>query len=350
MLKRNLRRIIDRLDRLVLPLGSAAGWLSSIYYLVLSRRFAREERAVLAGRRAYQRGLGSPLQSSPLLRCNVHRLEKGLVMRPRQRVFAEDYIGETVDELLRCERAGMPGEGELKWARDVLDEYFAVIEDTPATADARARFTQAARGGASVAAGEAWRPQPRDSGVRSGVDFEQFLALCRQRRSVRWFRQQPVPRELVLKAVQAATQAPSACNRQPYLLRYLERMEEARRIAGIAMGTAGYAQEIPALVVMLGDLSCFPHERDRHLIYIDASLAAMQFMLALETLGLASCPINWPDVESLERRMDRELGLPKHLRPVMLIALGYPDPKGGVPFSAKKPPEALLRLDDDYPA
>jgi len=167
---------------------------------------------------------------------------------------------------------------------------------------------------------------------------------------VRWFGDAPVPRELVLKALQAAAQAPSACNRQPFLFRYFERAEDAQRVAGLAMGTTGYAGQVPALVVVLGDLSCFPHERDRHVIYIDASLAAMQFMLALETLGLASCPINWPDVESLERRMAQELSLPRHLRPVMLIALGYPDPQGGIPASVKKPPESLLRLDDDYSA
>ena len=71
-------------------------------------------------------------------------------------------------------------------------------------------------------------------------------------------------------------------------------------------------------------------------------------MLALETLGLASCLINWPDIEYRERLMDRELGLPPHLRPVMLLAVGYADPAGGVPFSAKKPREALLREHNDY--
>jgi nitroreductase len=116
------------------------------------------------------------------------------------------------------------------------------------------------------------------------------------------------------------------------------------------MGTTGYAGNIPALVVLVGDWSCYPEERDRHVPYIDASLAAMQFMLALETLGLASCPINWPDIEPLERRMDRELGLPPHLRPVMLIALGYPDPTGGVPYSAKKGAGLLLRTENDYRA
>jgi nitroreductase len=114
------------------------------------------------------------------------------------------------------------------------------------------------------------------------------------------------------------------------------------------MGTTGYAENIPALVVVLGDLSCYPEERDRHVAYIDASLAAMQFMLALETLGLASCPINWPDIEYRERLMDRELELPPHLRPVMLLAVGYAEPSGGVPFSAKKAGAALLRERNDY--
>ena len=32
----------------------------------------------------------------------------------------------------------------------------------------------------------------------------------------------------------------------------------------------------------------------------------------------------------------------------MLIAIGHADPEGGVPYSAKKPAESLLRSDDDY--
>ncbi len=165
---------------------------------------------------------------------------------------------------------------------------------------------------------------------------------------MRWFDPRPVPRELVFKALDAAAQAPSACNRQPFLFRYFDQPADAQRIAAIAMGTTGYAGNIRSLVVLLGDLGCYPEERDRHVPYIDASLAAMQFMLSLETLGLASCPINWPDIEHREREMAEALALPLHLRPVMLIALGYPDPQGGVPFSAKKPSQSLLRTSNDY--
>ena len=238
---------------------------------------------------------------------------------------------------------------EDKWASDVLAEYFQVVAVSAPISRARARFEKLGpRAGSEPES--ASTPRPRAQAPVSGVSYEQFLDLCRQRRSVRWFEQRRVPVDLVTKALDAAVQAPSACNRQPFLFRYFDDPADAHRIAAIAMGTTGYAQNVPAIVVLLGDLGCYPEERDRHVAYIDASLAAMQFMLALETLGLASCPINWPDVEQLERAMAEALDLPWHIRPVMLIALGYPDPQGGVPFSAKKPSQSLLRTSNDYTA
>jgi nitroreductase len=355
-LKKYVRRILEILDRLALPIASVARGVASAYYLLLNPRLGREHRAVLAGRHEYLRSLKAARSSSPMLRRNIHRLEKALVMRPRNPVFAEDYIGETVEAFRRADGHGVLDPAELKWARDVLDAYFAAVGDSAIVARARELHgaDDAGEGESSDPAAPSaererrWQPRPRAAGARGRVEYEDFLQLCRQRRSVRWFEQRAVPRELVERAVTAAAQAPSACNRQPFLFRYFDAPGDAARIAGLAMGTTGYSENLPALIVVLGDLSAFAEERDRHLIYIDGALAAMQLMLALETLGLASCPINWPDIESLERRMARELALPRHVRPVMLIAIGYADPEGGVPFSAKKPVGALLRVSDDY--
>lgn len=346
MLKAAVRQMLEFLDHRLLPLVSRARGLASAYYLLLNPRFGREHRAIAAARIEYRRRMAAAQRSSPLLRRNVHRLEKGLVMQPRQRVFATDYIGETVDAFLAAEAHGSLESGELQWARDVLDRYFASVGEHAEVCRASERFRLHSRSSSSDAG--ACTPRPHLAIARAPVSYTDFLALCRQRRSVRWFLDRPVRGELVLQAMTAAAEAPSACNRQPFLFRYLGDAATATRVAGISMGTTGYAHNIPALVVVLGDLSCCPEERDRHVVYVDAALAAMQFMLALETLGLSSCPINWPDVERLERRMDAALQLPRHIRPVMLIAIGYADPEGGVPCSAKKPADTLLRLDDDY--
>ena len=79
-------------------------------------------------------------------------------------------------------------------------------------------------------------------------------------------------------------------------------------------------------------------------VLMNQGLATMQFMLALETLGLSSCPINWPDVEALERQMEVELNLERFQRPIMLLAIGYADPNGGVAYSVKKPVESTLHI------
>ncbi len=56
---------------------------------------------------------------------NTHRIEKGLLMRPKKDVFAKDYIEETIDCFqgvwFNHEDRSNP---QLKWFYDVLNEYF----------------------------------------------------------------------------------------------------------------------------------------------------------------------------------------------------------------------------------
>lgn len=153
--------------------------------------------------------------------------------------------------------------------------------------------------------------------------------------------EKPVPRELIDKAIHAAIQAPSACNRQPFEFRIFDDKEMVQQVVNIPMGTRGYGHNIPVVIVVTGNLDAYFSERDRHVIYIDASLASMSLMLALETLGLSSCPINWPDIEQRERQMEKLLALKKYQRPVMCIGVGYADPEGMVAFSAKRPIEMV---------
>jgi len=137
--------------------------------------------------------------------------------------------------------------------------------------------------------------------------------------------------------VAVAALSPSACNLQPFEFRVFDKPELTEKVASIATGTVGFGHNFPTIVVLLGKLHAWPGEQDRHLIYIDASLAAMAFLLALEAQGLSSCCLNWPELEPQERRMGKLLGLEPDERVIMLITLGYPDPEGLVTYSQKKP-------------
>jgi nitroreductase len=279
------------------------------------------------------------------LRRNVHMLEKGLTMRPRRTTFAAGYITDTVDGFRRyLDAARTIDIDEAAWVLDVLDEYFA------ATAESDHRIVLAAR--------DSWRPLRRraleqfpqlHAAARSfsgpapaelvphhRIRIEDLQELAGDRRSVRWFLDEKVDRDKVVAALRVGTEAPTACNRQPYRIVIADHPSDVARLVSLPMGTKGYLHQVPALAVLVGDLSAFASERDRHLIYIDSCLAAMGFILGLEAQGIASCCINWPDLPDRHARMTAELGLQPYERVVMLIAYGYPDPRGLAPHSARR--------------
>jgi nitroreductase len=342
-LKKRALKLAAKIDAACLPFAARSQFLAKNYYYFINSNFSREQHATAAGRYFHIKHEASSDIAAVILRRNIHRLEKGLSMIPRKDIFALDYIDETLYAFENLVRSGTEDDAALiKYTNDVLGSYFSVTKWAPGAAQP-ARFQAVeARLSGIVDCGYLAAPAAYEQLPRANIDYEQFLRLTQQRASVRNFLKRAVPPELVQKAVAAAAQAPSACNRQPF--RYIAAADNPLKsaLADLPMGTKGYAADIPVLLAVVGDLSAYPYERDRHIIYIDASLANMQLMLALETLGLASCSINWPDMEDRERKISKLLKLESHERVIMLIAVGFPDPHGLVPHSEKKVPAELL--------
>ena len=237
-----------------LRLFSINGFLASLYFCLFSRRFYGEHHAVLKGRLQYFRDLKASPASSPQLRRNIHRLEKGLIMKPRRPVFGEAFIQETVQAFNRARATDGYSAEELKWAGDVLDEYFSVVEGTGVIDAARRSFDRGPDG-PDEARSSGSKPYPRADSPATSISFDDLHLLYQRRRSVRWYLQQPVPLALIDKAVNSAALAPSACNRQPFRFIVSTEPKSATRIAECAGGTAGFAQQLPAIIVVVGDLS-----------------------------------------------------------------------------------------------
>ena len=304
-----------------------------LHALLFSAGFRREIWAVLSGIRAHRASEDSLSGLEYKLRRNIHRLEKGLIMDPLRDVFALGYIEETVEAYIQMSASTCSNASQMKWFKDVLQEYFSVTGPHAIIDVCRERFNGAI---SSEQTNKKSVPLPRSSYSKSEISYDEFYALCRQRRSVRWYQDLKVPRELIDRAIVAAAQSPSACNRQPFEFRVFDDPVKVQKISGIPMGTVGFTHQFPVIIVLVGKLNAYEFDRDRHLIYIDGSLAAMTFMYALETLGLSSCPINWAGVEKTELQMDDALELEAYERPVMLISVGYAKQSGKIPFSHKK--------------
>lgn len=334
-------------------------FLSALYYLLFSNAFKREQHATLVGKMKHLKEIESGKSNIYTLIRNIHRIEKGLLMKPRRDLFALGFIGETIDafesiyfELNNSFESTLSvpspgafkfedndeGNSQFKWFHDVLTEFFKTTGKHETIEKNRIRFLSITKAINICKHKNMCSSIPfcRQEINKTTISFDEFYKLTQHRRSVRWFLEQDVPHELIEKAILAANQSPSACNRQPLTYRIIDDRSMLDEISSLPMGTKGFEKNIPMMIVVIGHLDAFFSERDRHIIYIDASLAYMSLMLALETLGLSSCSINWPDIEYLELKMEKCLALKKHERPIMALTVGYPDPLGMVAYSEKR--------------
>ena len=161
---------------------------------------------------------------------------------------------------------------------------------------------------------------------------------------MRYYKDEKVPRQLIVNAFELALQAPSACNRQPFSVRVIDDRELLKKAVLLPAGVRSFGHNIQTLAFVIGDLSAYFDERDKHLIYIDGSLFTMNAILAMETLGLSSCVINWGDRPERNREMARLLNLKNYERCVLCISIGYGKKDGGIPRSQKKNVKEVVKF------
>ena len=171
------------------------------------------------------------------------------------------------------------------------------------------------------------------------ISPEALLALLKGRRSIRRYRPDPVPDEMVGQLLEAGRWAPSASNRQPWALIVI-RDETIRR--QVAQHAAYYfirwahVAEAPLLIVLCGDGR---NRIYRRFLHEDVGLAGGQIMLQAKALGLGSC---W--IGALDRKaISGILKLPDHLEIVALLTVGFPaeDP----PPTPRKPLAEIVHYD-----
>lgn len=148
------------------------------------------------------------------------------------------------------------------------------------------------------------------------------LAALFARRSVRAYRPQPVPDELVTDLLEAAMAAPSACGRDPWRFIVVRRREMLERIAsGLPNGKMLARADLG--IVVCGDLDA-AHGGELSYLLQDCSAAIENLLIAATTLGLGAC---WLGVHPRPPRiamLRAAFELPERVLPVSCIAIGWP--------------------------
>jgi coenzyme F420-0:L-glutamate ligase/coenzyme F420-1:gamma-L-glutamate ligase len=178
-----------------------------------------------------------------------------------------------------------------------------------------------------------------------------MIELLLSRRSVRNFKSDPVPDELIRRILEAAHAAPSAHNAQPWRFVVLrdagqrrtlaERMAEAYARDAEADGQSPEAvrtrnersinriSDAPVAVLALADEACLPSQAGRslpgeRLMLVQSAAAALQnLLLAAHSAGLGTCWVCAPLF--CPQTVRGTLRLPESWVAQAIILIGYPD-------------------------
>ncbi len=148
-----------------------------------------------------------------------------------------------------------------------------------------------------------------------------LTSLIRSRRSIRAFRNEPVPNSLVTELVELANWAPSAGNLQARDFIVVRDEKTRRSIARIA--DQNELAQAAVVVVVCANASRIGKygDRGRDLFMIqDAAAATENLLLAAHERGLGAVWMGSFDEEAIRTL----LRIPRPARPVTLIGLGWP--------------------------
>jgi nitroreductase len=190
------------------------------------------------------------------------------------------------------------------------------------------------------------------------MEYEQVLELFDNTRSLRRFKPDAIPEELIDRMIEAASRAPSGFNQQPWEFVVVRRPELIKQIAGwcgeyIAqsgimentreewqkvwnpepVGSAADYSTAPVYIIMYGDVRtqkglpmgvrCDKNRREQ--IFVSSlSNAFLYLHMAAGVLGLASQGVSAVSVPYVQCMVKDLLHIPAHLQVYDMLAVGYP--------------------------
>ena len=198
---------------------------------------------------------------------------------------------------------------------------------------------------------------PADAAIARGQALFDELD---QRRSVRMFTDEPVPRACIALAIQTASTAPSGAHRQPWRfvavsnpalktrIRQGAEAEEQRNYTGrmppawlqalAPLGTSAdkfYLETVPWIVVVFAEQHGVAPDGSRiqnYYVKESVGIACGLFVAALHRMGLATLTHTPSPMGFLNEILDR----PGHEQPSILFPIGYPAPGCLVPELTRK--------------
>lgn len=147
------------------------------------------------------------------------------------------------------------------------------------------------------------------------MDFEKLIS---ERYSVRKFKQQHLPQDVIDKILEAGHKAPTGCNYQPQRIFVLNNDEA---IAKLKNCTKCHFNAPTAMLVCHNKEESWVRKYDGALSSpVDAVIVTTYMMLAAQNEGVGTCWVMHFDPAA----MRESYNIPNNIEPIALLVMGYP--------------------------
>jgi nitroreductase len=159
---------------------------------------------------------------------------------------------------------------------------------------------------------------------------DELLDLFRKRQSVRAYNPDlPVNNDIVMRCIEAARIAPSACNAQPWKFIVVNDPELKDKIAESTSGGIlpmnHFTRQAPVHIIVVREPANLTSNlgqvlKNKEYPLTDIGIATIQLCLQATAEGLGTCIVGWFN----EKEVKKLLHIPKSKRAELIITMGYP--------------------------
>ncbi len=148
------------------------------------------------------------------------------------------------------------------------------------------------------------------------------LDVIQKRRSVRKYKEDPIPEKVFMRVLEAARLAPSGKNFQPWKFVIVKDKALKEKLAQASAGQF-FMAEAPIIIVGCGfPDNCYAHMgRYMKSWSVDVTIALEHLILQAQEEGLGTCWIGSFEEEEVKAI----LNIPENVKVLALTPLGYPD-------------------------
>jgi len=279
-----------------------------------------------------------------ILRIFTHYIEGGMAFPDVRLGYGQDKIA-SIFVKLESYLEDFGRDETVEWALSTIAAYldFHAARGMP--------FPEIAKQLSDVTETLSYAPKAEEGGtevvlrsqLQEAVDFD-FGRFLRMRHSVRQYTDAPIDDATIRRIVGHAQECSSVCNRQTVRVYAFNDYDTVQDLLTYQAGNAGFRQEIRTLFIVTADMAQMNLIGERYQGWIDGGIFAQTLALAIHAEGLGACFLNWSVEMAQDTALRARVGIPDNELVITFMSAGHLKERFRVPVSARKPVEAILKV------